>query len=374
MKSYSTSWATPARSSRVQAPRRNFNTISRVSDLGGPPAALLVTVGGDHTALDYGGRYELRDAQGAVGAKGTKPAHQPLVVWGSTLLGGNNEVDFAGRGWSASWADARRISAASNDADKTWALSLGDTDGIFVLQRASVGVNRHVATPEGGIEVADRSALTLEVAAGRFIGEHPRSLSIHRVAELEGAGCGAIADDGRVAVAMADKRFVLFDANRLEIDGVMKPVATSRLDFVPVDISVVEGGVAVLSTSSAGSVVHMLDAAGKQAWEATVPFVADAPPIDAGGGRVAVAGAGFAAVEGGKTLWAQTSKSRVFATALADGSALVAVGPELRVTNRDGAILQALRVPEGDAIVAPPAVAADGTAWVATAKALYVVR
>jgi hypothetical protein len=64
----------------------------------------------------------------------------------------------------------------------------------------------------------------------------------------------------------------------------------------------------------------------------------------------------------------------VYATALADGSALVAVGAELRAVSRDGVIAQTLRVPEGDPIVAPPPVAEDGTAWVATARGLYVAR
>ena len=70
----------------------------------------------------------------------------------------------------------------------------------------------------------------------------------------------------------------------------------------------------------------------------------------------------------------QPSTARAFATAVGDGSVLLAIGPELRVVSRDGVILQALRVPEGDTIVAPPAVAGDGVTWVATQKGLYVLR
>jgi len=45
-----------------------------------------------------------------------------------------------------------------------------------------------------------------------------------------------------------------------------------------------------------------------------------------------------------------------------------------RIVSRDGTVVQRLRVPEGDALVVPPAVTADGTVWLATAKALYVAR
>jgi len=61
--------------------------------------------------------------------------------------------------------------------------------------------------------------------------------------------------------------------------------------------------------------------------------------------------------------------SPVFATALADGTALVASGTELRVVMRDGDIVQSLHIPGPDTFVTPPAPAGDGTVWIATNQA-----
>jgi PQQ-like domain len=375
MKSYSTTWASPTRNSRVAAPRRRFETIERVAALAEAPQALLVNEAGDHVALDLGARYEVRDASGKVGAQGTKPQKQPIVLWATTVLIGANELDFAGKGWSAQWPTARSVSLVSKDADKAWALWTSPTDAFYVVQKAPQGFPHHSQLPDGQvIEVYDQSPWTLQVAAGRFLGDSPMGFASRRSAHLAGQGCGAIGDDGRIAVAMSDKRFFLYDGNQATTDGTLHQVAATALDFVPTDISVVDGGFALLAGGSGAVGLHLLDTTGKELWRTTIAFAVDAPPIDAGGGRVYLAGAGFAAAEGGKVLWSHPSSSRVFATALGDGSALVAVGAELRATSRDGAIVQTLRVPDGDSIVAPPAVAADGTAWVATAKGLYAAR
>jgi len=375
MKSYSTTWASATRSSRVAAPRRRFETIDRVCPLETAPQAVLVNEAGDHVALDDGENYELRDASGKLGARGRKLRRQPLVVWAASALVSNKEVDFAGKGWSAQWPTARAVSVASNDSDRTWALQLTATDASYVVQKVPVGFGRHASASDGSVvEVHDQTPSRVLAVAGRFLGDSPTSFAPRRTAQLEGEGCGAIGDDGRIAVAMADHRFFLYDGKRESSDGTLHVLATSQLDFVASDISVVDGGIALVSVGQGATTLHLLDATGKELWRATVAFAVDSPPIDAGGGRIYLAGAGFAAAEGGKVLWSHPSPTRVFATALADGSALVAVGAELRATSRDGAIAQTLRVPEGDAIVAPPAVAADGAAWLATAKGLYVAR
>ena len=64
----------------------------------------------------------------------------------------------------------------------------------------------------------------------------------------------------------------------------------------------------------------------------------------------------------------------MFGTAFADGTMAIAAGPELRVVDRDGKILQRLATPEGENITTPPAIAADGSIWVGTATAVYVAR
>jgi outer membrane protein assembly factor BamB len=331
--------------------------------------AVLVNDAGDHVALDLGTKFEVRTADGAVVKRGKKLLHAPVVLGAASVRGDADDVAL-GDG-----PPRKHVPTAGKDADRVWALQVGVNDAVFVVERGASPFMRSARLPNGArFEVADASPVSMEVSAGRFSGDAPGTYSNDRVASFKGVGCGAIGADGHVVLALADGRFFVLDPAQGPARGAMQTVVSSTLDFFPTDLSVVDGGFAVLSASRTGSVVHMLDVHGEVAWEAGVPFTVDAPPIDAGGGRVYLAGAGFAALEGGKVLFAETSTRRVLATSLGDGSALVAVGPELRATRRDGAVVQTLRIPEGDAIVTPPAVTADGTAWVATAKALYVAR
>ena len=179
-----------------------------------------------------------------------------------------------------------------------------------------------------------------------------------------------------MVVAMTDQRFLVYER---KLRGTDKrhpiPTAQTKLGFVPYDISIVEDGAAILSGIDAGPrALYLVDLQGHEQWKANIDFAVEAPPIDGGDGRVYVVGKGIAAFEDGKTLWSQPSSASVHATSLSDGSLLVTVSAELRVVARDGTIKQTLKVPEGDALVAPPAVTADGTVWLATAKALYVAR
>ena len=73
-------------------------------------------------------------------------------------------------------------------------------------------------------------------------------------------------------------------------------------------------------------------------------------------------------------LWAQRSAALILGTAFEDGACALAVGAELRIVGKDGAILQSLRVPDDEVLSTPPAIAADGSIWVATGKGLYAAR
>jgi hypothetical protein len=64
----------------------------------------------------------------------------------------------------------------------------------------------------------------------------------------------------------------------------------------------------------------------------------------------------------------------MFGTAFQDGALAVAVGPELRIVNRDGQIRQRYNTAEHEPITTPPAIASDGSVWVGSATALYVAR
>jgi hypothetical protein len=349
---------------------RHFESLVRVTSIDGPPRAVVVNEAGDHVALDLGHRFEVRSATGAVGPQGAKTAGVALVLDASGVFVDDKDVPLAGG------PPRRAMRTVGSDLDRVWALRLGISDAVLVLQRGPVNFMRHAVLSNGAVaEVSDRSSSSIQLQVGRFSGDAPASFSKDRGAYFDVDGCGALGADGRAGLALADGRFLVFDVDRAGVGPVMQPVATSRLSFVALDISAVDGGFALLSGAPGGTGVHLLDTRGVEVWQATVPFAVDAPPIDAGGGRVYVAGSSLSALEAGKVLWTQpSSTARVFATSLADGSVLVALGPELRAVDRDGAVVQVLQAPEGDAFVAPPAVAGDGSVWLATAKALYVAR
>jgi hypothetical protein len=372
MKSYFTSWGSPARSSRVAVSRRSFASITRVADVTAAPVAVLVDEAGDHVALDLGEHYELRTAAGALAAHGDKARRAPIVLSATGAFVADRDVSFGGgKGLHRSLG-----AVAPRETDRGWAVQLGAADGIFVLQRGQMPFMRTAALPDGSTaEVTDATPVAIELSVGRFWGDDPAFYTKDRGAYFEGRGCGAIRGDGTVALALADRRFFVFDAAAPDQPAVMQPAVSAQLSFVPVDLSIVEGGYALLAAGASGTTtLHVLDQRGKEAWHVSVPFLVDAPPVDGGGGRIYLAGGGFAAAEAGKIVWSQPATRHVSATALADGTVLVTTGSELRATSRDGNIVQALRAADGEAFVTPPAVAGDGTVWAASAKHVYVAR
>src|SRR5690606_18849321 len=116
------------------------------------------------------------------------------------------------------------------------------------------------------------------------------------------------------------------------------------------------------------------NAQGAQISVTPIPFAVRQPPIDAAGGRIVLAGNGIAAVEGGAVVWLLLSPNRMRATAYRDGTLAVADGPTLRILSRDGTELQSLPTVAGEELKTPPAIAHDGSVWVAGNKVLYVAK
>jgi hypothetical protein len=370
MPSYFTSYASHTRSSRVSVPSRPLAALKRVAPIDGPPRFVLVNAAGDHVVLDYNDRFEVRSAAGASLARGPKNPDTPILVFASSFIADDDERDFAGR------PGVVALMTRVSHGDAAWAIEVGDQTAAYVVQKQQHPFPTTQALPDGSgaANVWSTAPVQLTVESVQFYSaERSNSMRLW-IMEHAGTGCGAIGNDRFIAVAMADQRFFGYDAGSPAVQGKTVPIATAHLGFVPRDISIVDGGIAALSGTGNESTVHLLDRHGIEQWQAVVPFAVDTPPIDAGQGRVFLVGAGFAAAEAGKTLWAHPSKNHVFATSLSDGSVLVAAGPELHLTKRDGTIVQSLHVPEGDDIKAPPAVAADGSVWLATAKGLYVAH
>lgn len=369
MPSYSTSYASHTRNGRVPVPSRAFSSLKKIAALENAPRFVLVDAAGAHVVFDYGERLEVRAANGAITGRAKKMDGAVPLVWDHSLFVDDEERDF--QGVPAMVA----LVTGLNAGDKRWALEIGETDASYVVQkRVRTYQTSEPADGGGGATVWNSAPGQLTIQSARFYGPERNASMFLWTVELVGTGVAAISLDRFVSVAMSDQRFLVYDASVTGKDGETVPVATAHLSFVPYDISIIETGVAILSADHGGTAVHVLDKHGAEQWQASVAFAVDAPPIDAGGGRVYLVGRGFAAAERGKVLWAQKSSARGYATSLADGSALLAIGPELRSVSRDGAVLRQVHLQEGEPFVAPPAVANDGTVWVATAKALYVAQ
>jgi hypothetical protein len=173
---------------------------------------------------------------------------------------------------------------------------------------------------------------------------------------------------------MEDGRFLVLDPDGAGADNKSRRIVEAKLSFAPYDISIVPPGYALLGRSDSTVSLHFVAADGHESWSVAVPFAPSEPPIDGGDGRIYLVGKGFAAYEGGKTVWSSISDTTQYATAYGDGVVALAIGPELRIVSRDGAVKQTFRTTDGGSITTPPAIADDGSAWVATASALYVAR
>jgi hypothetical protein len=91
-----------------------------------------------------------------------------------------------------------------------------------------------------------------------------------------------------------------------------------------------------------------------------------------GGGRLYAAGNGLAALDDGKLSWSRVYDTPAFVTSFEDGSLAVAHGSTLEIIERDGKLIQTfdLEAP----LLTQPAIAGDGSVWMASNDTLFAVR
>ena len=367
MKNYMTQYASTARSSRVETLPHRLSALSRLARLDAFPVIVRV---------DSAGRY----------------AVDSIEVREVGFLPGTMGYD-----------QSRRETARSiNSGDVEWATLVGPAGSASVATSAAT---KDRSPHENRVIPAFVTAESV-----RFPPEGPRMRWPLWSQTFPGLGCGAIAPDGRVAIGLRAGRFLVLDANQNIPEAYAKPVVLVdvKLDFPVYDMSITESGYALLADAGATdtvaprtklesawafqarridmgelvvdlpprwrSALHHLDSAGKETWQADIPFEVFMPPVDAGRGRIYVFGMGFAGIQDGKVMFVTPSPVPMFGTSFGDGTMAIAAGPELRLVDRDGKILQKLATPEGDNITTPPAIAADGSIWVGTATAVYVAR
>jgi hypothetical protein len=316
----------------------------------------VVDGGANHVALDYGTRVELRMRGRERIAMIPKEERTPVTMLDDRWFVGGFEFQ-----WSAE--RGLRVFSGVSATREVFALWVGADHATAIFQK---GTNRGARTPI----VSGWSERLLPGLASELQWDDA----------FDGLGSGAIGADRRVAVAMQDGRFIV-----LSPDGELAPpgyraarksthLVETKLPFAPYDVSVVPPGYALLARSDQSISLHVLGADGAERWSAPVSFTPTEPPIDGSDGRIYLVGNGFAAYENGKALWSSPASSAQYATAYADGTVALAAGAELRIVGRDGSIRQTFRTAQGEPITTPPAIADDGSVWVATASALYVAR
>lgn len=97
------------------------------------------------------------------------------------------------------------------------------------------------------------------------------------------------------------------------------------------------------------------------------------PVVEMDAERVLAVGRGVACIEAGRVVWSRATDLDAYATAFGDGSVALGLGRHVVLLDRNGNTMQSMELPTGAAVVAPPAVAADGTLLILTATQLYRV-
>jgi hypothetical protein len=137
-------------------------------------------------------------------------------------------------------------------------------------------------------------------------------------------------------------------------------------------ISLIPPHIMVIAPDGAGSKLQVFTGDTTPVYSLTVPFEVLQPAIAGSGTRVYLAGKGLAALDDGKVTWAHESSEPLYASSFEDGSLAVANGKRLDFLRPDGTVDQSF--PTEEPLVAPPAIAADGSVWAASATALYIAR
>ncbi|KYF70870.1 hypothetical protein BE15_30660 [Sorangium cellulosum] len=396
MTSYVTAYASPARASRVRTAVHPLTSLSRVTALKQRPVSVVVNPAVDHVGVTYATGFDVWTPKGSPTYRTDQSSDVVLTMLDHSFLENGSAHEWNGQS----------IPMALRERDLQWALEVGDewTSAVLMSKPRLVPVRVPL---DGGVARSWKPVdAHMLLASERFFLPERFSADLVWSEYLEGAGCGAIADDRRIAVAMRQGRFLVFDGNRATPDQKGVKLVDAPLGFAAYDLAIVESGYALLSVGSPmpadapaltplGSalaiaarrvelsptpaprwrtVVHHLDPRGHEIAQAEIPFEVLQPPIDAGAGRVFALGNGVAAFDGGRLLYAQPSPLPMLGTAFEDGSLALAIGPELRILTRDGAVQQTFTTAEREAITTPPAIGSDGSVWVGTEKALYVAR
>lgn len=188
---------------------------------------------------------------------------------------------------------------------------------------------------------------------------------------IHGYGVAAIAEDFTAFVAVEDQKLHVY-APRRDSEGHAILEAQHDTGMKAEWISLIESQVHLLAASGAGTQLRVFTRAAKPVYSLNVPFQVLQPAIAGAAGRVYLAGKGLAALDNGKVTWTHATDEPLYASSFVDGSLAVANGKRLDFLKPDGVVDQSFEAQEP--LVAPPAIASDGSVWAASASAIYVAR
>lgn len=404
MKNYDSPNANPAQSGRVDVPPRPLSRVTLRAALDLPKDAAnhpvspkwVLVDGQGRAAVCYGEGYpfDLVDRDGKV-HRAAGPTQGPAFLLGPPGV------------WTTR-AEVRWTGEITMDQPPL--------PGALLAAKATPPLFQGVfrASPRGaGPE--DPNSKPYQLEAWVFREGPPHRWTIEQHDEIEGIGAGAIDAQGRAVLATDAGRLVVtgpeMDADRRPIRhvDVATGVQAYLLSATPEGYVVLEprrqwaeakweggdfdkllGLVGTLQGDAAArralfldpasspldwkTGIFLLDSEGKVKWKTEAAYPALSPPIDLGAGRVAIVGRGIGVVQGGAWLWALPADIRLFATAFADGTLAVAWGYALSIVAPTGVRLAELRVPGEQPITAPPAIAEDGSVWLAGPGGLFVAE
>jgi hypothetical protein len=368
--------AAGTRSGRVSVAPHRYAAMTAVAAIAdathpaGAPRFIDVPPRGDAVVLERpgadGGTFQVLRSSGARGFDGAlKEAH---------VLARDEALYVAGK--ATSW------SGAIDDLDTLAYIGPGGALLSTTIQgeevrtlTTSLGLTTHTGGPEPDRVTATMQHLHAVNEAMRvgweYVAKEP--------------GVGAIDGAGQAVIALPSGRLVVLAAQGdlktayaiVSLDVPIDAGATD-LSIVPPYALVLYGGGdagSIVQRWSQGVATSRLDARrpdGTLAWRVALPFLPTQPALD-GGDHVYVVGAGITALDlSGRAVWSSASSVPLRAATFADGTLAVVRGSELQIVGADGAIRQSFRAAEE--LTTYPAIAADGSVWVASAVSLYAAR
>lgn len=187
----------------------------------------------------------------------------------------------------------------------------------------------------------------------------------------EGNGIGAIGADF-ASVLVFDSGLLRVYSSTHDGHNAALLAGERKLGVVAKHVSLIAPLILVVAQDGAHSKLLTFTGDTTPVYSLTVPFQVLQPAVAGAGKRVYLAGRGLAALDDGKLTWRHEASEPLYVSSFEDGSLAVANGKRLDFLKTDGTVDQSFATEEP--LVAPPAIAADGSVWAASATALYIAR